>query len=45
MKRLLPKEPHLDHLKNEAKALLKAHRDGDASVCETHGRCLGSDNT
>jgi len=35
MKRLLPKVPHLDHFKNEAKALLKAHRDGDASVCET----------
>lgn len=35
MKRLLPKVPHLDHLKNKAKALLKAQRDGDASVCET----------
>ncbi|MFA6135403.1 MAG: hypothetical protein WC869_15435 [Phycisphaerae bacterium] len=35
MKRLLPKVPHLDHFKNEAKALAKAHRDGDVSVCAT----------
>jgi hypothetical protein len=35
MTRLLPKDPHLDHFKNEAKALLRAHREGDASVCET----------
>ena len=34
MKRLLPRVPHLDNFKNEAKALLKAQQDGDASKCE-----------
>ena len=34
MPRLLPIRPDLDHLKNEAKGVLKAHRAGDASCCE-----------
>lgn len=33
MSRLLPLHPDLDHLKNEAKALLKAHGRRDPSVC------------
>ncbi len=33
MSRLLPIHPDLEHLKNEAKALLKAHDRGDASAC------------
>ncbi|UCC68561.1 MAG: hypothetical protein JSV79_01085 [Armatimonadota bacterium] len=33
MPRPLPVSPNLEHLKNEAKALLKAHRRGDVSVC------------
>ena len=30
----LPQRPHLRHLSNQAKALCKAHRDGDAEVAE-----------
>ncbi len=33
MVRFLPPEPNLDHLKNEAKALRKAHRRRDPEVC------------
>lgn len=33
MVRFLPPEPNLDHLKNEAKALHKAHRRRDPEVC------------
>jgi len=33
MPRILPPDPRLDHLKNEAKALLRAHGDGDAAAC------------
>ena len=29
----LPKNPNLDHLRHEAKALLKAHRQGEAGAC------------
>lgn len=35
MARVLPPNPNLDHLKNEAKALLKAHREGERSICGT----------
>jgi len=35
MPRILPPEPHLDHLRNEAKALLRAHRDGDVAARST----------
>ncbi len=35
MARSLPSRPNLDHLRHEAKAILKAHRRGDKSVCET----------
>jgi len=35
MSRVLPPNPHIDHLKNEAKSLLKAHRGGDVSCCKT----------
>ncbi len=35
MSRVLPPHPHVDRLKNEAKALLKAHRAGDTAVCPT----------
>jgi len=35
MARILPPEPHPDHLRNEAKALLKAHDAGDAATCKT----------
>jgi hypothetical protein len=38
MARVLPPNPNLDHLKNEAKSLLKAHREGDRSVCVTFRR-------
>ena len=31
--RTLPPRPSLEHLKNQAKALLKAHQAGDAEVC------------
>lgn len=31
----LPPRPNLDHLRNEAKALLKSHRQGNRVVCET----------
>ena len=30
----LPPQPHLDHLKKQAKCLLKAHRNGDLQACE-----------
>ena len=33
MSRILPIRPDMQHLKNEAKALLKAHRAGDRSAC------------
>ena len=33
MSRLLPIQPDLEHLKNEAKALLKSHHRGDTTVC------------
>ena len=33
MARFLPPQPDLEHLKNEAKSLLKAYRAGDPSVC------------
>ena len=33
MTKLLPVKPSLEHLKNEAKAILKAHKSGDKSVC------------
>lgn len=33
MPRALPANPNLEHLKNEARSLLKAHRSGDVSVC------------
>jgi len=33
MPRILPPDPHLDHLRNEAKALLRAHGNGDAAAC------------
>ena len=35
MARILPPDPHLDHLRNEAKSLLRAHRDGEAAACAT----------
>jgi hypothetical protein len=35
MTRILPPHPSPEHLKNEAKALLKAHRDRNGSVCQT----------
>ena len=35
MTRLLPPRPNLEHLRKEAKALLKAHARGDAQACET----------
>lgn len=34
MVRFLPPHPSLDHLKNESKALLKAHQSGDIEVCD-----------
>lgn len=37
MARVLPPRPNLDHLRNEAKSLVKAHKAGDASVCKTLG--------
>jgi hypothetical protein len=33
MTKSLPVKPSLEHLKNEAKAILKAHKSGDKSVC------------
>lgn len=33
MLRILPPDPHLDHLKSEAKALLRAHGARDPAVC------------
>ena len=35
MTRQLPSRANLDHLKHEAKSILKAHRSGDSSVCTT----------
>lgn len=35
MSRLLPIQPDLEHLKNEAKSLLKSHHRGEASACVT----------
>jgi hypothetical protein len=35
MARFLPPDPSLDHLKNEAKALRKAHQSKDPAVCAT----------
>jgi len=35
MSKFLPDRPNLDHIKNEAKALLKAHKHGDPGVCGT----------
>ncbi|MCK4671365.1 MAG: hypothetical protein KAT47_02410, partial [Candidatus Aegiribacteria sp.] len=34
MNRSLPTRPNLEHLKKEAKALLKAHQKGRSTVCE-----------
>ncbi len=34
MTAILPSSPSLKHLKNEAKAILKAHKAGDASCCD-----------
>lgn len=31
----LPAQPHLDHLKKQAKDLLKSHRGGDLQACES----------
>src|ERR1044071_8982964 len=39
--RELPARPNLDHLKNEAKALLKAHRAGDSSAAERIRAAIG----
>jgi hypothetical protein len=33
MSRSLPEKPHLDHLRNEARSLLKSHGAGEAGVC------------
>ena len=33
MSRSLPPKPNLDHLRKEAKAILKAHKAGDRSIC------------
>ena len=38
MSKSLPDRPNLDRLKNEAKALLRAQKRGDRSVCEILGR-------
>ncbi|MCK4857518.1 MAG: hypothetical protein KAT58_06095, partial [candidate division Zixibacteria bacterium] len=35
MNRSLPTRPNLEHLKKEAKTLLKAHQKGYSTVCET----------
>lgn len=35
MTKSLPTNPSLEHLKKEAKHILQAHRNGDASACET----------
>ncbi len=35
MTRVLPPHPNVDHLKNEAKALLKAHKSGEPATCKT----------
>ena len=38
MARFLPPQPDLEHLKNEAKSLLKTHKKGDSSVCPVFRR-------
>jgi hypothetical protein len=38
MARFLPPQVNLEHLKNEAKDLLKSHAKGDAAVCDTFRR-------
>ena len=35
MPRRRPPHPNLEHLRNEAKALLKAQRRGDTAACQT----------
>ena len=35
MVKSLPQKPNLEHLKNQAKQLLKSHKHGDLTVCET----------
>ena len=35
MTRVLPPHPNVDHLKNEAKALHKAHKNREAATCKT----------
>ena len=35
MTHVLPPHPNIDHLKNEAKALLKAHKKGETTTCKT----------
>ena len=35
MSRRLPDRPDLDHLRREAKALLRTHREGESHACET----------
>ena len=35
MTRILPLHPNIEHLKNEAKTLLKAHKSSDVEVCKT----------
>ncbi len=35
MPKELPVRPNLEHLKNEAKALLRSHKQGDPSACKT----------
>jgi len=36
--RFLPPQPDLEHLKNDAKGLLKTHKKGDSSVCSVFRR-------
>ena len=38
MARFLPPQPDLEHLKNEAKGLLKTHKDGDPAICPVFRR-------
>jgi len=35
MSKSLPKRPNLEHIRNEAKAILKAHKNGNLGVCGT----------
>jgi len=37
MVKSLPPKPNLEHLKKQAKQLLKSHKNGDLTVCETLG--------